>query len=182
MKYREEVSKELNLKPVITGIYIRAFWYSVRMSFLHFTPVFVYGLCDFVIHKWIFKLKVWGKDLPMPQGINEALRENEVKTYNYRRRVGTALKYTVDDLIYLGIVKKQIGEDRLAVEQKIALKQVRWRGTVRYKMTELTPRVVLLDKNNYKPVGSVYYWVKKNVHRIDPVISLEHITRILKIA
>jgi len=156
-------------------VHIKALFEGIRRSVNKYEPVKIQGVLDINIHKYIFKLKMHGKELPMPEGFDKV---NTLKGfYNERRVVGSFVKYEKDG-IFIGVVAAQIGENDLAVFPIIQITPYTIGKYKRLRHKEVKGVRTTITPEHYAQRTSVKAWLKQVIWKIDPVISVNSLIKI----
>lgn len=147
----------------------------MRRSVNKYEPVKVQGVMDINIHKYIFKLKMHGKELPMPEGF---VKKDALKGYyNERRTIGSFVKYDKEGT-FIGVVSAQIGENDLAVFPLIKITPYSVGKYKRLKYTEVRGNRTVITPEHYAQRLSVKAWLKQVIWKIDPVVSVGTLLKI----
>ncbi len=159
----------------VAEVHVKAMFEAMRRSVNIYEPVRIQGLMDINIHKYIFKLKMHGKELPMPEGFDKA--QTLQGHYNERKTVGTFIKYEKEGL-FIGVVAAQIGTENLAVFPIFELTPYTIGKYHRLMYKEVTGVRTIITPENYAQRTSLKAWLKQVIWKIDPVISVNTIMKI----
>lgn len=173
-----EIARRKGIKEELVKGYVESFWEGIRRSALAYQPVAIKGHIDFPLHKYIFRYKMMGKDLPMPEGVREAIEDMKPQTYNSLRTPGSLLNYKAEGVYYIGVVREQLGDEELLVEPLIRLTRRIISDKSLYEWERWRGDAVLIGAEHYKPTGNAASWLGRK--RLYPVATAKGIIRICK--
>ena len=174
-----QIAREENLDEKLVKGYIRSFWEGIRLSAEKFEPIAIKDICEFRLHKYIFKYKVLGQDVPMPDGIRQAIADAKKTTHNSRKRVGDLQHYQVEPKTYrLGWIKKIVGDEELLVKPVVEMVWRTVKGKKVWDWGVISGELEDIGSEQYTSFGSVFSWLgRKN---LNPVATANGIYRICK--
>jgi hypothetical protein len=174
-----QLAREEKLDEKLVKGYIRSFWEGVRLSAEKFEPIAIKDICEFRLHKHIFKYKVLGQDVPMPDGIRKAIEEARLTTHNSRKQLGNLQHYRIDDTTFrLGWIRGIVGDEELLVKPVIEMKSRMVKGRKVWDWGVISEDVEEIGAEQYTASGSIFSWLKKK--NLNPVATPKGLHRICK--
>lgn len=159
----ERIETEHGIPAKVTRVYVRTWWEVLRECARNFEPFEMRDYIDFPLHKWIFEKKAKGEDLPMPDGVRQALRDMELSSYNSRRDPGTLVHYRQKEqgCFRVGWILNRVGEDNLRVSPVLALKKNHFKGKTIWEWEVLDPtESEYITPDQYRKTGTVSVWLR----------------------
>jgi hypothetical protein len=175
----KQIAKEEGLDEKLVKGYIRSFWEGIRLSAEKFEPIAIKDICEFRLHKHIFKHKVLGNDIPMPDGIRQAIEEAKKTTHNSRKRIGDLQHYRIDDSTYrLGWIKNIVGDEELLVKPVVEMKSRMVKGKKLWDWGVISDDIEEIGADQYSATGSIFSWLKRK--NLNPIATPRGLHRICK--
>lgn len=174
-----QIAREENLDEKLVKGYVRSFWEGIRLSAEKFEPIAIKDICEFRLHKYIFKYKALGQDVPMPDGVRKAIEDAKKTTYNSRKRVGDLQHYQVSSNTYrLGWIRSLVGDEDLLVKPVVEMVSETVRGKKIWRWGVISADIEEVTSEQYTSTGSVFSWLKRK--NLIPIATPKGLHRICK--
>jgi hypothetical protein len=174
-----QIAREEKLDEKLVKGYIRSFWEGIRLSAEKYEPIAIKDICEFRLHKYIFKHKVLGNDMPMPDGTRQAIENAKKTTHNSRKQVGHLQHYRIgNDVFRLGWIQEIVGDEELLVKPVVEMKSRIVKGRKVWDWGVISDDIEEIGAEQYSASGSIFSWLKKK--NLNPIATPKGLHRICK--